>query len=352
MTEQREDYIPAVRDPVLVPSWALMREQADVLHKSGFFPKSVRSTEAALAIMLAGRELGLGPMESLRSVYIVDGQTTISSGLMAAMIWGAGHAYNIDESTDTSCQITFTRNNGQTYTHRYTIEDAKTAQLLGKRNWQQYAKAMLFNRCISAGARAFMPDVARRMYTPEEMGAPVTVSESGDIVIDVEAREIKDEPILTEGPKGEAVATTTNGRPTLGPRPWRPEELRAALTYNVGQKTLTGAPTQAQIGLLANKLEEVLGANQDSQVNRYTLTEWLAGQRSLTKVGIAWVDTLLDWLLGEKDTTGDYPFKAHAVTEANSALRQAKLDEGEQELPGAQFSPAPQEQLDGLGFEA
>jgi len=339
MSENQERYEVAVRDEVPVPSWQLMREQADVLHKSGFFPKSVRSTEAALAIMLAGRELGLGPMESLRSVYIVDGQTTISSGLMAAMIWGAGHAYNIDESTDTSCQITFTRNNGQTYTHRYTIEDAKTAQLLGKRNWQQYAKAMLFNRCISAGGRAFMPDVTRRMYTPEEMGAPVTVSESGDIVIDVEAREITEpEP-------------TTNSRPTLGPRPWKPEELRAALRYNVGQKTLTGDPTQAQIGLLAGKLEEALGANQDSQVNRYTFTEWITGKRSLGDLSLDWIATLLDWLLGDKDSTGDYPFKAHAAAEANEALRQAMIDQGQLALEEAQFRAAGEKHLDGLGFD-
>jgi len=338
MSERQGKYEVAVRDEVLVPSWQLMREQAKVLHDSGFFPKVIKGPSQALAIMLAGRELGIGPMESLRSVYVVDGQTTISSGLMAAMIWGAGHAYNIDESTDTACQITFTRNNGQTYTHRYTIEDAKRAQLLSKRNWQQYAKAMLFNRCISAGGRAFMPDVTRRMYTPEEMGAPVTVSESGDIVIDVKAREITEpEPV-------------TNGRPNLGPRPWKPEELRAALTYNVGQKKLTGDPTQAQIGLLANKLEEVLGADQDSQVNRYTLTEWLAGERSLRKVGIAWVDTLLDWLLDAKDTTGDYPFKAHAVAEANEALRQAMLDQGQMTLTKAQFRAADEKHRDGLGF--
>ena len=35
-----------------------------------------------------------------------------------------------------------------------------------------------------------MPDVTRRMYTPEEMGAAVLVSESGDVVIDAEATDV------------------------------------------------------------------------------------------------------------------------------------------------------------------
>ena len=191
MTEEQGKYALAVRDPVLFPTWERMQQQATILHKSGFFPKSIRSSEQALAIMMAGRELNLTPMESLRSIYIVDGQTTISSGLMAAMIWQAGHAYSIDKSTDTECQITFTRSNGQSYTHRFTHEDAKKAGLLGKGNWDKYEKAMLFNRCMSAGSRVFMPDVIRKLYTPEEMDVPVTVSVEGDVVIDGEYQAVE-----------------------------------------------------------------------------------------------------------------------------------------------------------------
>lgn len=348
MSETKPTYEVAVRDAVLMPpTWKEMRDQARVLHQSKFFPKSIKSEEGALAIMLAGRELGLGAMESLRSIYIVDGQTTISSGLMGAMIWQAGHAYNIDESTDAVCQITFTRNNGQTYTHRFTHEDAVKAKLAHKDNWQKYEKAMLFNRCMSAGGRAFMPDVFRKMYTPEELGAAVTVSESGDVVIDAETRVIEDEP------EDAIEHIIVNGKWTkMPPRPLKPAQLKEVLEFNVSKKAdWTNEPNKNQIGLLASKLEEALGANQDAQVNRYTFTEWMTGERSLKLVGLPWIATLLDWLLDEKNDTGDYPFKAHAVEEANLVLRQAMLDQGQQELPTeAQFDAAPQEQLDGLGF--
>jgi len=344
MSENKERYEITTRDEVLVPTWERMREQAKVLHDSGFFPKVIKGPSQALAIMLAGRELGRGPMESLRSIYIVNGATTISSGLMASMIWEAGHAYNIDISTDTECQITFTRSNGQTYTHSFTIEDAKKANLAGKDVWKGYAKAMLFNRCISAGARAFMPDVTRRMYTPEEMGAAVTVSESGDVVIDAETTVIEEKPV-----ESATEHIIVNGKWTkMPPRPMMPGQLKEVMEFNVSKKAdLVGDPNQKQIGLLAGKLEEALGANQDAQVNRYTFTEWMTGERSLTKVGLPWVATLLDWLLEDKDeSTGDYPFKAHAVREANLVLRKAMLDQGQVEMPLDEASKTPEQHLD------
>ena len=340
MTENQEQYELAVRDPVLVPSWALMREQATVLHKSGFFPKSIQCPEAALAIMLAGRELGIGPMESLRSIYIVDGQTTISSGLMAAMIWDAGHAYNIDESTDTACQITFKRSNGQSYTHRFTHEDAKKAGLTGRTNWQKYEKAMLFNRCLSAGGRVFMPDVFRRMYTPEEMGAPVTVSESGDVVIDVEATVVEDEP---KG--GEPERIIVNGKWTKIPeRPWKPAQLKEILEFNVSKSSDTGEPSQGMIGLLAGKLEEAWPGDKGAADNRHEVLGWLTGKRSAKELSRPWLNALLTWLLA-KDSDA---FNEHSREEARLVYKQAMLDQGQTELPIGEAAKAPQQHSEDL----
>ena len=135
-------------------------------------------------------------------------------------------------------------------------------------------------------------------------------------------------------PQRKASQKKTNGKWTMPKRPMTPQQLKEILEHNVSLKAdRTGEPNKKQISLLASKLEEALGANQDAQVNRYTFTEWMTGgTRSLTKVGIAWIATLLDWLLDEKDSTGDYPFKEHAVKEANQVLRQAMLDQGQQEL--------------------
>ena len=196
MSEEKVEYRLAVRDrdEVLFPAWEQMQQQADVLVKSQFFPSSIKTASQALAVMMMGRELGIPPMEAIRNIHPIDGKPTCGASLMGALILRSGGTYSINESTNERCSITFTRRTGgKMYTHEFTIADAKSAGLAGKQNWQKYPKAMLFSRCLSAGARAFMPDVISGIYTPEELGAPVKI-EMDDVVIDGEARVVEPEP--------------------------------------------------------------------------------------------------------------------------------------------------------------
>ena len=149
-----------VRDRAIMPeTFEGMLGQADILLKSGMLPAEVKTPAAAVAIMLTGRELGIPPMQAFRSVYVVKGKPTLSAQLMGALILRAGHSYRVIESSNTKCTIEFRRKNGVTYVHEFTAEDAKRAGL-GGQTWQAYPKAMLFSRCMSAGARIAMPDVA------------------------------------------------------------------------------------------------------------------------------------------------------------------------------------------------
>ena len=52
----------------------------------GFLPQSIKSPEQALAIILQGRELGIGPMAALNNISIIQGKiSTVSPQLMLAM---------------------------------------------------------------------------------------------------------------------------------------------------------------------------------------------------------------------------------------------------------------------------
>jgi len=173
-----------VRDRAIMPeTFEGMLGQADILLKSGMLPAEVKTPAAAVAIMLTGRELGIPPMQAFRSVYVVKGKPTLSAQLMGALILRAGHSYRVIESSNTKCTIEFRRRNGLTYVHEFTAEDAKRAGLSGQ-TWQAYPKAMLFSRCMSAGARVAMPDVLAGMYTPEELADPdtVVVGDGGEVI--------------------------------------------------------------------------------------------------------------------------------------------------------------------------
>jgi len=88
--------------------------------------------------------------------------------------------------------IIFQRKGGQPYRHEFTLEDAKRAGLADADNYRKYPKAMLFSRCMSAGARAMFPDVLAGMYTPEELGEPVVVDvQTGEIIIAPQVDEAK-----------------------------------------------------------------------------------------------------------------------------------------------------------------
>jgi hypothetical protein len=79
----------AVREAAATPDpmaqWELMMKQAAILRKSGFLPAAIKTDAQAVAIIQAGRELGLGVMEALRSINVIQGKPTLSAELMAAL---------------------------------------------------------------------------------------------------------------------------------------------------------------------------------------------------------------------------------------------------------------------------
>ncbi|MFH1484681.1 MAG: hypothetical protein ABIH46_01290 [Chloroflexota bacterium] len=168
-------------EAIMAPTFEGMLKQAEVLIKSGFLPQSIRSAPAALAIMQAGREMGMPPMLSFRSLYFINGNITMSAQMIAAKLLAAGVTYQIDELTNEMCRITFKRNNGMTQTHRFSMEDAKQAQLTSKDNWQKFRRDMLFNRCLASGGRKIAPDVLAGFYTPDELGA-IENPETGEVI--------------------------------------------------------------------------------------------------------------------------------------------------------------------------
>src|SRR3990167_2702507 len=68
-------------------SFDQMKERANMLVKSGFLPSTVNTAEKALTIMLTGKELGLGFMESLRSINVVQGKPCMSAQLLLGLCY-------------------------------------------------------------------------------------------------------------------------------------------------------------------------------------------------------------------------------------------------------------------------
>lgn len=241
-----------VRQSLFPATFSEMMAQADVLVKSGLLPETIRSASAAVAIMMTGRELGLPPMLSFRAIAIIKGKPTLSAQLMGALIRREGHSYKIIESTNLRCVIEFRRRSGEFYSHVFDLEDAKRAGLTGD-NWTKYPKAMLFSRCMSAGARAFMPDVIAGMYTTEEL--------SGAVTVDEETGEV--EPVTVEGTHAQALATLDAAPKGNGGEHWSKDATtRKRFWAMCGERGITNDQAHQVLG--KSHLAEYAGSFDDA----------------------------------------------------------------------------------------
>lgn len=175
-----ESVLPAAQE------WRIMKELSTDLLKSGFLPKSIRTPEQAIAIMLKGKELGIPPMQALSQISIVQGKPTLEAQLMLSQIYKKVPGAKIEFSTmnASECVILAARSSDDTMTEfSFTMEDAKLMGLAGKDNWKKMPKVMLKWRCVSEMARTMFPDaLSGAAYTVEEMSPDSKVDENGDVI--------------------------------------------------------------------------------------------------------------------------------------------------------------------------
>lgn len=139
-----------------------------------------------------GRELGLQPMEAINSLYLVNGQVSMSGKVMSALIHRAGHMIKVKLSTteaEVECHRWFPQT--QTMEHvgtvTFTEEDAKRAHLSKKDTYRMYPQVMLAWRAITLAARVYYADVISGVsYVPEEVGLEVDPEELPEDIIEGE----------------------------------------------------------------------------------------------------------------------------------------------------------------------
>lgn len=192
----------AVRD---VDGWAPMLpavgDLAGKIAGTNFVPKSLRGKPAEVAAcILTGREIGIGPMEALQKVYVVDGKPTMSAELMRALVLRAGHEITYPALTDDKVTVAGRRRGSDKWTEvTWTLKDAQRVGLAGKDTWKKHPRQMLSARATSELCRLLFPDALGGVtYTPDEVEetepAPATVTV---------ARTRRLEPVPTPTPEAE-----------------------------------------------------------------------------------------------------------------------------------------------------
>ena len=160
-----------------------LSELGQVLVKSGFFADS-RDASQAIVKVLAGRELGFGPIASMTGFYIVKGRVSMSANLMAAAVKRSGrYDFRVRKLDNSEAAIEFLEHVGSEWVSlgvsSFTLEDAKRA---GTQNLERFPRNMLYARAMSNGVKWFCADVTGGpTYTPDELGEVVD-GETGEII--------------------------------------------------------------------------------------------------------------------------------------------------------------------------
>lgn len=161
-----------------------------VLAPTPFIPTSYRKrgdqwlekdavAQTAAAAMLSGDEVGLSPMQSLASIDVIEGKPALNALAQRALVQAHGHDVWIHERIadgrgDRSRVSVTVRGRRAGSDHiaesTWSLDRARQAGLLSKRNWQNHPEAMCFARASSDVCRQIAADVLLGLaYSTEEL---------------------------------------------------------------------------------------------------------------------------------------------------------------------------------------
>lgn len=191
---------------------------AQSLAKTNFVPTSMKGKpDDVAAAILAGQELGLQPMATLRSIDIIQGVPSLRALTIRAILQSHGHDIEpVGEPTAEKCVMRGRRKGAEKWiTVTWDIARAKLLGLTGKDQWQKQPQTMLIARATAELGRLVAADLLLAMpYAAEEidepyqagqaavgapltaadiLGAPVVVSTS-DVVPELASAEPAAEP--------------------------------------------------------------------------------------------------------------------------------------------------------------
>jgi hypothetical protein len=176
---------------------------AKAMFESGVFPDVKSAAHAGVKIM-AGWEIGLAPVEAMRSFHIIKGKVEFAAEFLAQRVrLHPSYDYEVLYLENDGCRIQFLRDGKEIGVSSFDEEDRKRAGLelettkdgrTSATPWATYPRNMMFARTMSNGVAFFAPDViagggigarsiidaALRDELDEPEGSPTTIVQVGD----------------------------------------------------------------------------------------------------------------------------------------------------------------------------
>jgi hypothetical protein len=156
-------------------------ELAKQLCVTSFVPQHFRGKPAeAAAAILTGHELGLSPLASLRSIFMIGGTPGMYAKVLVAIVMSHGHDVWVEEQSDERVVVCGQRK-GSEHTARvvWDRERVVKAKLLSNGKYNETPQQMMVARGSAEVCRQIAPDAL--------LGIPYSVEELRDMPQDEQA---------------------------------------------------------------------------------------------------------------------------------------------------------------------
>jgi hypothetical protein len=145
---------------------------AEHFHRSGALPSCYKNPAQIVMALQAGREVGLMPIQSINSFYLVNGNIRLWGSSVPGLLRRAGWQIKWQVSTVVRAEVVLISPKGEeTLPEAFTIDDANTAGLTGKLGdvYKKFPRNMLRWRALGNAIRFNCPEVLMGHYMVEEV---------------------------------------------------------------------------------------------------------------------------------------------------------------------------------------
>jgi hypothetical protein len=283
------------------PSFESLVSMGDALRRTGFLPSHIRDGVSFAAIVLMGRELGMGTMAACRKLQVIKGTVTERADSQLARFKSCGGRAQFKELTEARAVLVLRHPNGDEHTETFTIEDAKRAGLASNDNYAKHPKAMLRSRAITAGLKSIGWEGSVGIYDPDEIAdAPAPEPAREPVVVRPKFPSTESRPAAVERGHAPATAVDSHAQQTA-----QPPALSA-----------TNDPVaNARLAVQRTNSLELLAALRDRVNQRHKEGTFTEAQRNEL---VHLIDGKCEWLESEPEDNGQEFDHEAAATEAKS----------------------------------
>lgn len=201
---------------IQLAEWAMeltaAHQLGTALCQTDFVPAAFKGKpEAAAAAILAGKSLGLDPMNALANIFVVHGKPALYARTMAALVLREGHEIVRSAATNDSVTVRARRKGSREFQDfTWTMDRARTAGYLSNNKYSTNPIEMLTAKALAEACRVIAPDVLTGVaaYSVEE----VELEDMGE-----RQEQAKDQPLSASARLAAAAAQATPAEPAAEP---------------------------------------------------------------------------------------------------------------------------------------